>query len=127
MEKLRAFAKISDIIKKDIRQFWTGVDVKEDKLTLDGDQIIMIFVYIASKTVVNNLHAHLAFCKEFSTPFIKTTRLGYCLTTMEIALTLLAEEEAFMVDSEEVKAEEADVWQQRTRSVTISLKKSLVD
>ena len=57
ISKLRAFSKISDLIKKEIRQFWKGVAVKEDKLTLDGDQIIMIFVYIASKTLVRNLFA----------------------------------------------------------------------
>lgn len=68
------------------------MDVKQDKLALDGDQIIMLYVYIAAKSQIKNLFAQVAFCKEFSTPYIKTTRMGYCLTTMEVALTLLTEE-----------------------------------
>lgn len=66
--------------------------MRKDKLALDGDQIIMLYVYIAAKSQIKNLFAQVQFCKEFSTPYIKTTRMGYCLTTMEVALTLLTEE-----------------------------------
>lgn len=52
----------------------------------------MLYVYIAAKAGVKNIFAHLQFCAEFSTPFIKTTRVGYCLTTMEVALKLLVDE-----------------------------------
>jgi hypothetical protein len=67
------------------------VGVREDKLTLDGDQIIMIYVYIAAKARVPNLFAQIQLAKAFATPFIKTTRFGYCLTTLEIALKLVIE------------------------------------
>ena len=77
---------MTNIIKREIRAFWDGVDVEKDKLTLDGDQVIMLYVYIAAKAQIKNIFAHLQFCKEFSTPYIKTTRVGYCLTTMEVAL-----------------------------------------
>jgi len=53
----------------------------------------MLYVYIAAKAQIKNIFAHLQFCKEFSTPYIKTTRVGYCLTTMEVALTLLSDED----------------------------------
>ena len=53
---------------------------------------MMLFVYIVAKANINSVHAQLAFCKEFSTPYIKDTRMGYCLTTMEIALKLLTDE-----------------------------------
>jgi hypothetical protein len=62
-------------------------------LALDGDQIIMLYVYIAARGEISNLYAQVEFCKLFSTPYIKTTRMGYCLTTMEVALTLLTEED----------------------------------
>jgi len=52
----------------------------------------MLYVFIASRAQINHLFAHLLFCKEFSTPYIKTTRVGYCLTTLEVALTLLTDE-----------------------------------
>jgi hypothetical protein len=61
---------------------------------LDGDQLLMLYVYIAAKSKLDSIFAHLQFCKEFSTPFIKQTRFGYCLTTLEVALTLLNDDQA---------------------------------
>ena len=66
--------------------------MNSDKLALDGDQMIMLYVYIAAKCNISNLFAQVQFCKEFSTPYVKTTKMGYCLTTMEVALTLLVDE-----------------------------------
>ena len=86
MQKLTAFGELTTVIKSEIVKFWEGVSVNRDKLTLDGDQVIMLYVYIAAKAQIKNLFAHIQFCKEFSTPYIKTTRVGYCLTTMEVAL-----------------------------------------
>ena len=60
---------------------------------MDGDQIIMIYVYVASKARIGDLFAHINLAKAFATPFIRTTRFGYCLTTLEIALKLLTENE----------------------------------
>jgi hypothetical protein len=65
----------------------------------------MLYVYIAAKAQIKNIFAHLQFCKEFSTPYIKTTRVGYCLTTMEVALKLLTEEEN-LINIEEEKEED---------------------
>lgn len=47
-----AFGQLTSIIKQEISQFWEGVDVNTNKLTLDGDQIIMIYVYIAAKAKI---------------------------------------------------------------------------
>lgn len=66
--------------------------MKPDKLALDGDQILMLFVFILARAAIKNIYAHLQLCTEFSTPYIKTTRVGYCLTTMEVALKLLTDE-----------------------------------
>lgn len=85
--------------------------MKQDKLALDGDQIIMLYVYIAAKANIKNIFAHVTFCKEFSTPYIKTTRMGYCLTTMEVALTLLCDEDELInmeADNPETIEEQAD-------------------
>lgn len=64
----------------------------QDKIGLDGDQILMLYVYICAKAGLKNIFAHIQFCSEFSTPYIKTTRVGYCLTTIEVALKLLCDE-----------------------------------
>jgi hypothetical protein len=64
----------------------------------------MLYVYIVAKAGIKNIFAHLQFCSEFSTPYIKTTRVGYCLTTMEVALKLLTEEENMINMEEETVA-----------------------
>lgn len=69
----------------------------------------MLYVYIAAKAKVKNLFAHLYFCKKFSTPYIQTTRLGYCLTTMEVALTLLTEEKD-IINMEEIVQSADDMF-----------------
>ena len=55
--KLQSMATISDLIKKEIREFWRGVAVDPNKLALDADQIIMIYIYIASKAKVRSIFA----------------------------------------------------------------------
>ena len=52
----------------------------------------MLYVYIGARANLGNILAHIKFCEEFSTPFMRTTRMGYCLTTLEVAMTLLLEE-----------------------------------
>jgi len=89
IQKLNVFGEVTNIIKQEISDFWNGVNVNQDKLSLDGDQILMLHVYIAARSGLQNMFAHLQFCQEFSTPYIKTTRVGYCLTTLEVALKLL--------------------------------------
>jgi hypothetical protein len=86
------FGEVTNIIKKEIEEFWSGVDVAKDKIGLDGDQILMLYVYICAKAGLKNIFAHIQFCSEFSTPYIKTTRVGYSLTTIEVALKLLCDE-----------------------------------
>jgi hypothetical protein len=52
----------------------------------------MLFVYIAARAAIKNIYGHIAFIKEFSTPYVlTTTRMGYCLTTLEVALNLICE------------------------------------
>ena len=56
-EKLKALACVSDVIKSEIKDFWKGVDVRKDKLVLDGDKFMMLFVYIVAKADVKNIIA----------------------------------------------------------------------
>jgi hypothetical protein len=53
----------------------------------------MIYVYIAAKAAVPNMFGQIQLAKAFTTPYIRTTRFGYCCTTLEIALKLLSENE----------------------------------
>ena len=45
------------MIKKDVEEFWRGVNVSKSKLVLDGEQIIMIYEYVVAKTFLRDLYA----------------------------------------------------------------------
>jgi hypothetical protein len=122
-QKISLFAKISTQIKLDIDEFWRGVNVSKDKLVLDGENLILIYEYILVKCLVRDLQAHIQLCSEFSTPFLKTTKYGYCLTTIQMAMTMLTEKSELidvrMVEEEE--EEEDDIWRNRVRSLSHSI------
>ena len=61
-----------------------GVD--KSKLTLDADQLLMIFIFIAIRSKVYELLAHLKFINEFSTNTLRLSKLGYCILTLEVAV-----------------------------------------
>mmetsp|Transcript_35296 Transcript_35296/g.43161 ORF Transcript_35296/g.43161 Transcript_35296/m.43161 type:complete len:99 (+) Transcript_35296:1429-1725(+) len=87
LQKMNCIAEISSIIKKEVQEFWGGVDVDQRKLTLDAEQITMIYQFIAIKAEANsNIFAQIKFCNEFSTPFIRNMKQGFCLVTLEMAL-----------------------------------------
>ncbi len=64
---------------------------------------------------------------EFSTPYVRNTRMGYCLTTLEIALNHILginKEELFAGDElEDVRsARSSNNWVESRRSITQSFK-----
>lgn len=48
-EKLNILADLTSTMKQEINEFWQGVNIKKDKLVLDGDSVMMLFVYICSQ------------------------------------------------------------------------------
>lgn len=50
MKKLQSINKMSEKIVKSINKFWKGLDIKKDKLTIDGDTLLMIYIYIVFKS-----------------------------------------------------------------------------
>ena len=108
-QKLVIFGELSVVVKKEISDFWKGINIKQEKLQLDSDQMIMIFAYIVCLARVQSLFAHIQFCKEFSTPNMTQTRYGYCLTTLEVAVTLLADEkDLIQMEDEQPEADMFD-------------------
>lgn len=57
MAKMAAITEISSEIKKAVHEFWQGVDVEQRKLTLDAEQIAMIYEYVTIKADVQNIFA----------------------------------------------------------------------
>jgi len=86
MERVRCVSSVSKEMIKCINAFWKGVRIDRSKLTIDGDQHLMLYIYIATKARLPELFAHVKMAKEFVTPTVRNTRYGYCLSTLEVAL-----------------------------------------
>jgi hypothetical protein len=61
--------------------------VKEDDVTIAADSLIMVYIYVIVKAKVLDLFAQIRFINEYLTPHVKATKLGYCITTLEIAVS----------------------------------------
>lgn len=86
IEKIKCISQISKTIVQCINKFWDGIKIKKEKLTIDGDTLLMIYIYVCLKSRMIDLFAQIKIMNEFSTPFVRTTKLGYCLSTLEVAL-----------------------------------------
>ena len=89
---------MSSSIVHAINVFWEGLDINKEKLTIDGDSLLMLYIYVTVKSRFLDIFAQIKFINEFSTPFVRTTKLGYCTTTLEIAINhilMLTKEEIF--------------------------------
>lgn len=71
---MNCIAEISNIVQKEVKEYWKGAEVDESKLTLDAEQITLIYQFIAIKSDTTNIFAQLKFCNEFSTPFIRNMK-----------------------------------------------------
>lgn len=84
------------MIKIDYKEMFSKVPyVKPEKLVLDADQMLMIMVYvlIQSKVSLVKLYSHIRMIYEFQTESQKNSQKGYCVSSMEICLESIYEEE----------------------------------
>jgi len=54
---MRSILRLSKIIVKSINMFWKGINVDKNKLTIDGDSILAIYLYIIINSDIPNLWA----------------------------------------------------------------------
>lgn len=55
-----------------IDEFWKGIkEVEKKKLTLDADELLMIFIYVTLKSKIGEFYAHLKLINEFSTDTLR--------------------------------------------------------
>lgn len=74
---------------KCIDHFWKDVTaIDKSKLTLDADELLMIFQFITMRTKIVELFAHLKFINEFQTDTLRHSKLGYYCSTLEVALDM---------------------------------------
>lgn len=69
--------------------------VKPEKLVLDADQMLLILVYVLlqSKIASVKLYSHIRMIYEFQTDSQKNSQKGYCVSTMEVCLESIFDEE----------------------------------
>ena len=85
LAKARCVSEMSSEIVKSITAFWSGVTVNEDQITIAADSLILVYIYIIIQAHILDIFAQIRFINEFLTPPIKSSKLGYCITTLEIA------------------------------------------
>ena len=124
LQKMNCIAEISSVIKKEVQDFWQGVGVDQRKLTLDAEQITMIYQFVTIKAEATNIFAQIRFCNQFSTPFIRNMKQGFCLVTLEMALKQLIEFPELIGKAEEEEFDDVR-WQERTRSIGSSFRQSV--
>lgn len=66
------------------------------------------------------MFAQIKLMNEFATPFVKTTNLGYCLSTLEVALNHILS----YTDKDLIQDGEGD-WNEDRRSMSRSLRESV--
>jgi len=68
INKMRVVAQCSSLIIQAIDEFWNGVhEVKKKDLTLDADQLLMIFIYSTLQSRIPEFYAHLKLMNQFAT------------------------------------------------------------
>ena len=77
------------------KMFGCVPQVKPDKLVLDADQMLMILIYILLQAKVSfvKLYSHIRMIYEFQTDSQRNSQKGYCVSSMEICLESIFEEE----------------------------------
>jgi hypothetical protein len=87
-EMVTCIANISKHIEETITIFWEGItSIDPDKLIIDGDNILMLYLYIILRARIPNMFSYIKMMDEFSTPYVRSiSRYGYCLSTLEIAM-----------------------------------------
>ncbi len=84
---MRCITQTSRFIVQCIDKFWNEVPtIDKKKLTLDADQLLMIFIFVALRSKIYEILAHLKFINEFSTNTLRLSKLGYCILTLEVAI-----------------------------------------
>lgn len=92
MMKLRLLEYVNQMLKDNIGEFWDGVPVDKDSLTITSDTKIPIYIYIVLKSKLANLPAQIRFIQEFTTKFVHENNLGSNLALYESAMMLVADD-----------------------------------
>ena len=69
---MRCLTQSSKLIVKCIDDFWKDIpQVDKKKLTLDADELLMIFIYVTLRSKISEFYSHLKLINEFSTDTLR--------------------------------------------------------
>ncbi|MDR3549098.1 MAG: hypothetical protein P4M11_12710 [Candidatus Pacebacteria bacterium] len=84
--KLKQLLRVSKTILKEIDEFWDGYEVKREKLIMDPDSLLSLFIYVIIKAEYAELLIDLKLIETFITEADKSSTKGYYLVTLTIAV-----------------------------------------
>lgn len=93
IEKMVLVASISDQITECVNDFWKDMEgyIKHDYLSIEQDELMTIFLYIVIKTQMPDLYVYARMIKNFTTPKIRQTMIGFYYATLEATLAYIEE------------------------------------
>ena len=99
-EKMLIIASISDQITECCTTFWKDMDkyTKKDFLSIEGDELMTIFLYIIIKSQMPEISIFAKMIKNFTTSTTKLTTIGYYYSTLEATIVYIEQ----LTDTKEV-------------------------
>ena len=87
-DKIKLLYSLGKNIIEDIMKIWNPIEkfLPKNYLSIDGDELILIFSYIIIYSDINDLLAHLFFIKNFTTQETKNSMIGYYYTIIEASI-----------------------------------------
>ena len=99
-EKMLIIASISDQITECCSVFWKDMEkyIKKDFLSIEGDELMTIFLYIIIKSQMPEISIFAQMIKNFTTSTTKLTTIGYYYSTLEATIVYIEK----LTDTKEV-------------------------
>ena len=87
-DKIKLLYSLGKNIIEDIMKIWNPIEkfLPKNYLSIDGDELILIFSYIIIYSDIKDLLAHLFFIKNFTTQETKNSMIGYYYTIIEASI-----------------------------------------
>ncbi|OMJ76716.1 hypothetical protein SteCoe_23828 [Stentor coeruleus] len=87
MKKLEIIGYATDMICGSVDEYWKDMpDIDQNKLVIDGDNFLSIYIYIVIKSGVKDLKGHIWLITQLARSGIQNGAMGYYLTTLEACL-----------------------------------------
>jgi hypothetical protein len=84
-KKAKIIGQAKDLISQSIDDFWRGLSIHTDNLTLDADQLVTIVTYTVIKGKISDLPGQIKLIEEFTSPSVQNSKLGQALFTLRMA------------------------------------------